>query len=338
MKSVLSQWNAEDAVVETVSSGLINQTFLIRQEGAVRILQSLNTQIFDPVLHLDIEAVTAHIEARGLATPKLVRTREGSLYAEVEGGCWRMLTVVGNRTIEKVQSLDDARSAGSLVARFHAATADLEHTFVNPRSQGGFHDTAAKIAGLRDALATHSGDAFYEDVVRLAERIERLWGGLSGGDSLPKRVVHGDLKISNLRFEDGAAIALIDLDTLGRGALDAELGDALRSWCNPAGEDAGPRFSLAVLGAAMEGYASSAVGITDAEWDQVVAGTIRIATELAARFAADALQRSYFGFDPALGSGKHNLLRAEGQLALAEQIQAVRSEAEAVVRGARPRP
>ena len=60
-----------------------------------------------------------------------------------------------------------------------------------------------------------------------------------------------------------------------------------------------------------------------------------LATELAARFAADALNRNYFGFDPAIGRGRHNLQRAEGQLALAEQIAAVRSEAEDVVRKAR---
>ena len=91
---------------------------------------------------------------------------------------------------------------------------------------------------------------------------------------------------------------------------------------------------LDVLRAAMEGYASASEGVAREEWDMVVAGTMRIATELAARFATDALERSYFGFDPDLGAGPHNLLRARGQVGLAERIAEVRGKAEAIVREA----
>ena len=62
-------------------------------------------------------------------------------------------------------------------------------------------------------------------------------------------------------------------------------------------------------------------------------GLERIALELAARFARDALEESYFGFDPAFGGrGEHNLLRARGQAALARSVAANRSTLEAVVR------
>lgn len=331
MKEVLDSWGWADAEVEVLSSGLINQTWRVRLGDEAAIVQSLNTAIFDPVLHQDIAAVTEHLLAKGLPTPRLVPTRSGALYAELAGGCWRMLTEVGDRTIDRVETLSDAHSGGALVARFHAATADLEYTFVNPRSQGGFHDTQARIDQLREALAAHRGDVFWDETARVAHRIETLWASLGSVGVLPRRVVHGDLKISNLRYQGPEAVALIDLDTLARGTLDAELGDALRSWCNTAGEDGVPTFSLDVLGAAMEGYAEQAQGMGPDELGSVVAGTIRIATELAARFAADALNRNYFGFDPALGAGRHNLQRATGQLALAEHIASVRSEAEAVV-------
>lgn len=334
VRSVLQAWGWEDAEVTPLSSGLINQTWRVRRDGAYAVIQSLNLAIFDPILHEDIEAVTAHLAARDMPTPRLVRTRDDALYATVEGGCWRMLTEVGDRTIDQVETLEDARSGGALVARFHAATSDLEHAFVNPRSLAGFHDTAARIHALRAALDTHRADAFYDGTAPIADRIEKLWASIRADVVLPQRVVHGDLKISNLRFAGAEAIALIDLDTLARGTLDAELGDALRSWCNTAGEDSEPVFSLDVLRAAMEGYASAAEAVSAEEWDRVIAGTMRIATELAARFATDALERSYFGFDPALGAGAHNLQRASGQVALAERIAGVRGEAEAIVRAA----
>ena len=56
-----------------------------------------------------------------------------------------------------------------------------------------------------------------------------------------RRHVHGDLKISNLLFrrEPLAGVCLVDLDTFAKGSMAFELGDAMRSWCNPLGEDAG---------------------------------------------------------------------------------------------------
>ena len=52
--------------------------------------------------------------------------------------------------------------------------------------------------------------------------------------------MHGDPKISNLMFarDSDRGLCLIDLDTLGPMPIALELGDALRSWCNPAAEDA----------------------------------------------------------------------------------------------------
>ena len=58
--------------------------------------------------------------------------------------------------------------------------------------------------------------------------------------------------------------------------------------------------------------------VTDAEWAALVPGAERIALELSCRFALDALDESYFGWNPRFGGrGEHNLLRARGQAALA---------------------
>jgi len=150
-------------------------------------------------------------------------------------------------------------------------------------------------------------------------------------------VSHGDLKISNLRFgEDGVAVCLLDLDTLGTLSIDAELGDAWRSWCNPAGEDAAAaRLDPTLFEAAVTGYLG-AHGLTAEEREGLVAGVERIALELASRFAIDALEERYFGFDPDVAPtrGDHNLMRARGQLNLAHSVAAQRSALEAAVRSA----
>ena len=188
------------------------------------------------------------------------------------------------------------------------------------------------MAGLRDAVATHVGHRLHAEVEELARTISAGWRSWTGPTELPTRVIHGDLKISNVRFSGPDATALIDLDTCAWGTLDVELGDALRSWCNRGSEDmASPSWDLDVFVAAMEGYASAA-RCTPTEWAAIVPGCERICWELAARFARDALEESYFGFDPAFGGrGEHNLLRARGQAALAASVRAQRGEAEAVL-------
>ena len=51
-----------------------------------------------------------------------------------------------------------------------------------------------------------------------------------------------------------------------------------------------------------------------------------VSLELAARFAADALRESYFGWDAARfpGRGEHNLVRARGQWSLHQALLATR--------------
>ncbi|MBN2192263.1 MAG: phosphotransferase [Polyangiaceae bacterium] len=318
-------------------SGLINETYLVHgHAGPTAVLQRLNTQVFAPVVHEDIEVVTAHIAARGLATPRLIRTRSGALYAtDAEGAVWRMLTFVGDRSVAKLADVEDARSAGSLVARFHAATTDLAHEFRSLR--GGFHDTEQRLHRLGVVLALHHDHHHRDAVAALRDALFDAWRTWGSTPNLAERVVHGDLKISNIRFTGSEATALIDLDTLGRGTIDAELGDALRSWCNPAHEDETPSFDLELFGAAMSGYAQGAASAArdgspepaPDEWHTVIPAIERIALELSARFATDALEECYFGWDPARHAtrGDHNLARARSQLALAASVRRARAAA-----------
>ena len=105
-----------------------------------------------------------------------------------------------------------------------------------------------------------------------------------------------------------------------------ELGDALRSWCNPATEDAASaRFVRPFFEAAIEGYAEAAQGfLTPAEWSAIPRGALTITVELAARFCADALRESYFGWNRARyeSASAHNQARTRGQLLLADGIRA----------------
>lgn len=325
-------WSAlRDEPARVLSGGLINATWTVG-DPVMAVIQRVNP-IFGAEVHEDIEAVTAHVAARGLETPRLIRADSGALSVMgPKGGRWRALTWVAGQTFHRLDGPLRASSAGAFVARWHQAVSDLEYDFVHRRL--GVHDTRAHMSRLAEALVTQGGRRLFRDVEPLACEILGQWGQWGGALDLPERVAHGDLKISNLRFGvNGEALCLLDLDTMGRMSIDVELGDAWRSWCNPAGEDeAHARLDLPLFEAAASAYLTNH-RLTTEERESLVLGVERVALELSARFAVDALEERYFGFDPDVAPtrGDHNLLRARGQLALARSVQAQRSQMEAVV-------
>ncbi len=329
-------WN-QTPRLSPADSGLINKSWIISDTtGEIGVLQWLNTGVFSPRVHEDIEAVTQHLASKGQPTPRLLRTASGELFhTDAEQQVWRCLSWIGDRTVHKLQITSEAFSAGAAVARFHAGLQDLHWDFRSVR--GRFHDTAAHMDRLRQALAAHPTHRLHAPTSQLANSILAAFAALAPPVPLPTRIVHGDLKISNIRFQGDQALAIIDLDTLAHGTLDAELGDAFRSWCNPASEDEpNPTFSLPMLEAGFAGYLAGAETVdfplTPDEKSSVVGGTLRITLELASRFAADALEERYFGFNPKYGTrGDHNLLRASGQFALVSSILEQRRDAEAIV-------
>lgn len=345
------QWPSPPLLLAS-RDGLINQTYVVHIDCCpVAVLQCLNTRVFTPAVHVDIEAVTSHLERASLPTPRLLRTRAGELWHTVQQPLpeppqiWRCMRFEGDRTIHRVESLHDALSAACLVARFHRCLGSLQHTFHSVRrgpNGGDLHDTEAHIKRMQNTVESHRTHRLWTSVAELARGIVDAWYRRHSSPlQLPKRVIHGDLKISNVRFLGNEAHCLIDLDTMARGTLDVELGDAMRSWCNRGSEnEPNPVFDLEVFQAAMTGYARGwkdsdsqhDAAPTPDEWFSIIDGTERITLELASRFACDALEETYFGFDPRWGTrGEHNLVRARGQLALARSIYEQRSDARSIV-------
>jgi Ser/Thr protein kinase RdoA (MazF antagonist) len=312
--------------VEPLGRGLINETWLC--DGRY-VLQRVSP-IFDPAIHHNIHAVTEHLAARGLVTPRLLPARDGAPFADLgEDGIWRLYTFVPGRTHEALPSPAAAREAGLLLGRFHAALDDLDHTFVGMRL--GVHDTAAHLDTLRAAVRHHRDHRLHAAVAPLADSMLQAAATLPALPALAPRVCHGDPKIANVVFaEDGAAVCLVDLDTVGPMALAHELGDALRSWCNPAGEvESDVRFDLALHQAALAGWREGiARPPNEAEHAALLHGVEWISLELAARFAADALRESYFGWDREryATAGDHHLARARGQWTLHRAVVALREQ------------
>jgi Ser/Thr protein kinase RdoA (MazF antagonist) len=326
----------QSATIARIGGGLINRSFLLaRREGGREVhavLQAVSA-IFPPEIHDNIVAVTERLAGAGLVTPRLVPTRDGRPYLTASGGgVWRLLTHVAGVSFDVVGSAEQARAAGELVGRFHAAVDGMDHGFVGMRM--GVHDTPRHLARLEEAARDHGGHRLIADVRPLADAIRRGAAALPPLPALAPRICHGDLKFNNILFAarepPGAtrAVCLIDLDTVGPLSLAYELGDAWRSWCNRAGED-DPRavLDLEVMRASLAGYvAGIARSLAADEGRALLLGVEWVSLELAARFATDALVESYFGWDAKRfpGGGEHNLVRARGQWSLHESLVATR--------------
>ncbi len=332
---MLRAWSLSDVRVSPLGSGLINRTWRVEAGASRFVMQQLNP-VFPPIVNEDIRVVTAHLRAKGLIAPELLAAEDGSYWQEYEGRIYRLMTWVAGTSHERISTAAQAREAGALLARFHRTLADLQYEFRNTRP--GVHDTPRHLATLRRALTEHRAHPHYAAVCPLADEILALAAVLEPLPELPDRLVHGDPKINNILFDplSDQALCLIDLDTLGRMPLPLELGDAFRSWCNPRGEDdQRSAFSLEFFRAAVEGYASAAAGwITPVECSSIVPATLTIYMELAARFCADALNESYFGWDASRYPSRsvHNQLRAASQMAAARSLLDMRGAADEVVR------
>ncbi|MGI9265400.1 MAG: phosphotransferase enzyme family protein [Gammaproteobacteria bacterium] len=333
--ALAGQFKIDAKEVTPLGSGLINHTWSIRSgSGKQYVLQRMH-EMFPASINTDIEAVTAHLDHHGFVTPRLLRTDDEQLSLENDSGNWRMMTFVDGVSLNALESSSQAREAGALLGRFHEIVASLDHQFSNTRPC--VHDTARHLASLEEQVANCGDHWNYEQIRPLGDRILAAAAELPALPAMPDRIVHGDPKINNIIFDrsSGVALCLVDLDTLGRMPLPLELGDAFRSWCNPAGEDSTKTgFSLDFFESAVSGYASSSEQwIGEVEWQSIVAATRTILVELAARFCADALAEQYFGWDPDRFSSRseHNRVRAEGQLATAAVLDSLSSEAEDIV-------
>ncbi len=347
---VLSAYDRVAATCSAFGSGLINKTFLVEIDGAPDVIVQRLHAIFGPKVNDDIDAVTAHLDKKGLTTPRLHKTTDGKscvVFGSVDDGSrvvWRALTRVPNTvTVDKLTTPAQAHAAGALVARFHHAVEDLSYAYQHVRD--GVHDTKKHLLSLAHSMAKHRKHKLGSAAGSLGKQILDAGARLPNLHALPQRHCHGDLKISNLLFRapmnDDApeGVCLVDLDTLQKLAWPLEMGDALRSWCNPKGEDVDKAaIDVDLFKGAITGYFSSAKKpfLMPEETEALVDGLHTICVELAARFCRDALEENYFGWDNKRfkTAGEHNLLRARGQWALATSVDKARAELVALVKAA----
>ena len=305
--------------VDPITVGLIHQTYQVHARGEqLYILQGLHPKLSSDAILSDYEAVTTHLVSHGYSGPQLVKTRSGLRGADVAGKRWRLSTYVPGETFTEVYSPEQARIGGAALAHFHHVIGSINYSFASTHLG---HKTEEHLRRLISASEDQQYSQIWPSISTIAELIIQELSICLLPEQLPRQVVHGDPKISNLRFQTGRA-TMIDLDTCARHTRLVDIGDAARSWCHHPSAPLGERFDLEIYKALLSGYLSAGDPFTDLEKEWLPHAGRVITLELASRFALDYLEDHYFAFDEASFSSRreHNAHRLSLMWQLAQEM------------------
>lgn len=337
------------ADIREYGAGNINDTYLVTTAARRRfILQRINRRVFkNPEwIMANIRVYNEHVAARLAAEgdraghrwemPQIVPAADGRDYVlDAEGGFWRALTFIeGAHTYPKILDARHAREVGYALGRFHNLISDLDAGRLYD-TLAGYHITPRYLAH-HDAVVERGDFARSPEVdygLRFVEARRDVFSVLENAKQQGKlrlRLAHGDPKVDNVMIDDvtGQAVGLIDLDTIKPGLVQYDIGDCLRSGCNPAGEETedinAVYFDIDLCRAILQGYLPLVRGFFTADdYAFLYAAVHLLALEQGLRFFTDYLEGNVYY---KVKHATHNLTRALVQFKLVESIEAQEAE------------
>jgi Ser/Thr protein kinase RdoA (MazF antagonist) len=338
--------------IQPLGNGNINETFRVEVSSVDHapvdrsyfVLQQINTEVFrQPHLVMqNMRILTEHIHQRcsqanaassdfNWQMPQVLLTHDAQdHWLDATGGFWRAMSFIdGAQSFDTIQDLDHAREVGYALGTFHRLISDLPpHRLADTLE--GFHITPHYLQYYHQTLAQTNVESSPELAYSLQFVSDRqVWADVleqaKAQGKLPLRLMHGDPKINNILIHShhNRAISIIDLDTVKPGLIHYDIGDCLRSACNPLGEETrqwqAVEFKTDFCQAILASYLAQTRDCLTAEDYHYFYDAIRlIAFELGLRFLTDYLAgNTYFKVQ----YPEHNLVRALVQFKLTESIE-----------------
>ena len=351
LAAIAQQFIGDGAVreIRPLGSGNINDTYLVDTEQPF-VLQRINTQVF-PQPHQVMDNLCRFVSHarqrlgqtslnRRWEVPNVLRTLDDRHHwLDAQGNVWRGLSFVeGTTTFDTIQNQNHAVEIGYGLGCFHSLLSDLPITSLTD-TLPGFHITPSYLKQYDATLAKATIVSLEEQhCCSLIEHHRKQLSVLEDAKiagSLPLRSIHGDPKINNILIDTatGQSASLIDLDTVKPGLVHYDIGDCLRSSCNPLGEETthwqAVTFDVDLCAAVLQGYLSSARDfLQPVEYDYIYDAIWLITFELGLRFFSDHLAGDiYFKTQ----RPNHNLERALVQFQLAKSIHIQKSAIQTVI-------
>ena len=254
-----------------LNAGHINRTFLAVCGGEKYVLQSLNRAVFRaPEAVMDnisrIEAAFAKAESCDIAVPHFIACGDKN-YAVADGEIWRIYSYVTATADAAAEPAAAGRAFGTFIR-----TMDGRELSSTPAIEG-FHDFDRYYA----VLASKNG--IDRSVMATLDKLRDTLGQVFG-NSLKKRIIHGDAKADNIIIAD--KMTIIDLDTVMCGYAAIDYGDLVRSVCKNGITD------LSSVRDITAGFSQGLYGIlSDDEVSSLYYGILWLTGELAVRYLID---------------------------------------------------
>lgn len=332
--------------IESLTSGLINNTWKVTSGGKQYILQRINDQVFRKPFEVaeNIRQIADYLKENSpnylFVSP--VRNLNGDdIYFDEEKGYFRVFPFIeGSHTLDVVsnsnQAFEAALQFGKFTRLLSAFDAQVLHLTIPD-----FHNLTLRYRLFETSL--NNGDperirrsermiADIKRYVHIVEAYEKIrksdqarlpTGGLRAGRQVKQRVTHHDTKISNVLFdEQGKGLCVIDLDTVMPGYFISDVGDMMRTYLSPANEEEKDFDLIEVredyFRAIVNGYLSSMGDeLTGEEQSLILYSGLFLIYMQAIRFLAD-----YFNRDVYYGARypDQNFVRAGNQVVLLKRL------------------
>ncbi|MGC9966219.1 MAG: aminoglycoside phosphotransferase family protein [Syntrophobacteraceae bacterium] len=347
------------ASIRELGAGNVNDTFLVSTGSNLQsrfVLQRINPRVFSSpeLITQNLRAFTGHVSkrltqnpvsGRRWETPRVLLTGDSSDYwIDPAGSFWRAMSFIeDSKSFDTVLDAGHATEVGFAIGLFHDLVSDLPADRLKDTLEG-FHITPLYLLRYDRVLAksrvpSSTDMGFCMDFIDRRKAFAPVLENAKADGMLPLRIIHGDPKVSNVMIDTrtGLAVSLVDLDTVKPGLVQYDMGDCLRSCCNPLGEDPGApdrvRFEPELCQALLQGYFSVAKGfLTQCDYEFIYDSIRLIAYELGVRFFTDYLEGDvYFK----VKDREHNLRRALVQFRLTESIESLEKTLRAIIRDAK---
>jgi hypothetical protein len=329
--------------IQSLGNGNINDTFLVSCDRPGKkqfVLQRINNQVFhQPTLVMqNMRIVTNHVSnrlernppPRRWEVPRVFLTQDAQDVWIVNGNYWRAISFVENaQSFDTLADNSRAPEIGYALGMFHNLISDLPPAQLAD-TLPGFHITPTYFQQYEKTLNTNQRPSSPElnyclQFVRERTCCADILENAKATGKLPLRLMHGDPKINNVLFDTASqtAVSIIDLDTVKPGLVHYDIGDCLRSGCNPAGEDTEDwqkvTFNTDLCQGILHGYLEVAQNfLTENDYSYIYPAIHLITLELGVRFLTDYLAGDvYFKTK----YPEHNLARALVQFQLTASIE-----------------
>ncbi|MEJ5102587.1 phosphotransferase enzyme family protein [Chryseobacterium sp. MYb328] len=242
----------ENYNLSPITDGLINTTYLLedRDRNEKFILQKINHHVFrQPEViinnHLMINELLRSNNYQFQVIEPIHSLTHKLLVKDANDEPWRMLSFVENSiTFLTAPSLQTAFEAAKTFSYF-LSIVNTEKLPAIEDTLPNFLNFEKRIADYKKALE-NAAPQLKENAKAEIEITNQLislpdqWIEMEKTNQIPKRIIHADVKISNILFDQNHhPLAVIDLDTMMISTILYDFGTMIQSYTNTTHEDDG---------------------------------------------------------------------------------------------------